>query len=590
MRRIGFLTACALLAAAQQPDEVRVSAHVYTPPSLHLTAQTQLVQLDVVVRDSRGRPVSGLAQSDFEILDEGKPRPIAAFSVESHLRPSTAAAPASSSLSTTAAPAAPRSAGPPRFVALFFDDLHANTGEFRRTQNAAAYFVKHLGADSRAAVFTASEGLALDFTADADNLSGAIEKLRSHVRVSEAGLMPCPRISPYQAYVIFNNIDPSAMVAAVSEAAACTSADTSIANPYAKSGARAGTLSKLPAATDQLSIVVQQQASQTWEMVRAASMQSYDALADAIAHLAASAGTRVLLLASEGFLSGIEEAPRQQDLIDSAVRSGIVINGLDAKGLWSEPPVRPFNEVSEATAQPIQTYQFEAASIGARNSALNSTISELASATGGLFFHNSNDLAGGFDQLGAVPETTYLIAFHPDPADAAGKYRKLKVRLTAAKQDYVQTRPGYFAPAAGPSEADSARRKFDQEATSADALADFPVQLAGRLSKTEKGEPVLSLIIHVDLSKLQFTARDSRNIQKLRFIGALMNTQGEMVAAKEGAMDLALTEETIARLTASGINATLALSAPPGHYSVRVVVQDAFGRMAALNQTVELPK
>ena len=120
-------------------------------------------------------------------------------------------------------------------------------------------------------------------------------------------------------------------------------------------------------------------------------MQSYDALADAIAAPGRVGGTRVLLLASEGFLSGIEEAPRQQDLIDSAVRSGIVINGLDAKGLWSEPPVRPFNEVSEATAQPIQTYQFEAASIGARNSALNSTISELASATGGVFFHNSND-------------------------------------------------------------------------------------------------------------------------------------------------------------------------------------------------------
>jgi VWFA-related protein len=591
MKRIGLLTACALLAAAQYPDEVRVSAHVYTPTPLHLAVQTQLVQLDVVVRDARGRPVSGLAQSDFQILDEGKPRTIAAFSVESRLRPSTAAASASSSLSTTAAM---RSAGPPRFVLLFFDDLHANTGELRRTQNAAAYFVKHsLGANSRAAVFTASEGLALDFTADADTLSAAIEKLRSHVRVSEAGIMPCPRISPYQAYVIFNNIDPSAMVAAVSEASACTGADTSIANPYAKSGARAGTLSKLPAANDQLSIVVQQQVSQTWEMVRAASLQSYDLLGDAVAHLAAAPGTRVLMLASEGFLSGIEEAPRQQDLIDRAIRSDIVINGLDAKGLWSEPTTRPFNEVSESLTQPwaaIQTYQFEAASIGARNSALNSTIAELAGATGGLFFHNNNDLAGGFDQLGAVPETTYLIAFHPDPAEAAGKYRKLKVRLTAARQDYVQTRPGYFAPAAGPSEAEAARRKLDEEVTAADAIAEFPVQLAGRLGKTENGAPLLTLIIHLDLAKLEFTERGGRNLQKLRFIGALMNAQGEMAAAKEGAMDLALTEETITRLTASGVNATFTLSAPPGPYRVRVVVQDAFGRMAALNQTVELPK
>jgi len=48
--------ACAVIAAAQQaPDEVRVSAHVYTPPQLRLTAQAQLVQLEVVVRDRTAR-------------------------------------------------------------------------------------------------------------------------------------------------------------------------------------------------------------------------------------------------------------------------------------------------------------------------------------------------------------------------------------------------------------------------------------------------------------------------------------------------------------------------------------------------------
>lgn len=592
MKRLLFSAACALLAAAQQPDEVRVGARIYTPPALHLTAQAQLVQLDVVVRDGRGRAIAGLTKGNFDIFDDGKPRAIAAFSVETRLRASDAVSPVAStqaSPSLTVRPAAPAPTAPPRSVLLFFDDIHANNGELRRAQNAAAFFVKNnLGANSRAAVFAASEGITLDFTGDEGKLSAAIERLRSHVRISENGLMPCPRITPYQAYLIFNSIDPSAMVAAVSEAHACDSADSSISNVYANQPARAGTLSKLP--RDQLSITVQQQATQTWEMVRAASMQTYDALAAGIAHLAPLTGERVLLLVSEGFLSGIEEAPRQQDLIDRAIRSGVVINGLDAKGLWAEPPARPLNEVSHTLVIPTQTFIFEAASIGARNSALNSTISELASATGGLFFHDNNDLAGGFDLLGAVPETTYLIAFHPDPQEAAGKYRKLKVRLNGAKQDYVQTRPGYFAPTAAPSGTEAPQRKLDREAAATDVLNDFPVQLAGRIGTTAKGAPLLNLIIHVDLAKLQFAARDGRSIQKLQFIGALMNAQGEMVAAKEGAMDLALKAESLARLTASGINATLAFSAPPGPYRVRVVVQEAGGKMAALNQAVELPK
>src|ERR1035441_9499051 len=81
MRGLGWFAACALIAGAQEADEVRVSAHVYIPPQIRLTVQAQLVQLEVVVRDSRGQAVSGLKQGDFEILDEGKPRAMTAFSV-----------------------------------------------------------------------------------------------------------------------------------------------------------------------------------------------------------------------------------------------------------------------------------------------------------------------------------------------------------------------------------------------------------------------------------------------------------------------------------------------------------------------------
>ena len=71
----GALLAAAAIAATAQPnDEVRVSGRPYTPPQLHLSAQTTLVELEVVVRDSRGQSMGGLKQDDFEILDEGKPR------------------------------------------------------------------------------------------------------------------------------------------------------------------------------------------------------------------------------------------------------------------------------------------------------------------------------------------------------------------------------------------------------------------------------------------------------------------------------------------------------------------------------------
>ena len=81
-------------------------------------------------------------------------------------------------------------------------------------------------------------------------------------------------------------------------------------------------------------------------------------------------------------------------------------------------------------------------------------------------------------------------------------------------------------------------------------MAEIPVQLSVRFGKPEKGDPTLSLLIHVDLAKLNFTRRDGRHVQKLMFIGALLDAGGKMVAAKEGAMDLALKDDTWARLTA----------------------------------------
>jgi VWFA-related protein len=580
MKWAGVLAASACLVSAQQSDEVRVSAHVYTPPQLHLTVQTNLVQLEVVVRDPRGHAVGGLRQGDFEILDEGRPREIAAFSVETLEAKQTAgpatAARAANSASAGAAPNAPK-----RSTMLFFDDLHVAPAELQRTQLAAKRFVKDgMGPGARAAVYTASQGLVLDFTSDAAAIAQAIEKLRSHQHLSEAGLQPCPHISPYQAFLIDKNLDSSALDAAIQEAAACQNTD-----PTLNSGAL-GRPNPSRIANDPIRVAVLAQASQTWQQARIDSQHSFDAITNALTLLTQAPGTRVLLMASAGFLSGLMDAERDA-ATDRAIRAGIVINALDAKGLWSEAPGR---QAGTTGGLPLAAFVFETSHMGSQADAVNAVMQEFASGTGGLFFHNSNDLAGGFSQLGAAPETTYLIAFRPDTEVVTAKYRKLKVRLTARNGDYVQARPGYM-PAPNPApEAPAQPRKIDSELLASDMLTQIPIELAGMMGNGSKDDPAISLFIKVDIAKLNFTHRDGRHFQKLTFIGALLDSGGRVVAAKEGAMDLALKDDTLARLAATGVRATLGLNAPPGPYHVRMIVQDAEGNMAALTQSVEIPK
>ena len=581
MRWLGLSLASALLAAAQ-PDEVHVSAHVYTPPQVRLAVQSQLVQLEVVVRDQRGRSVGGLKQGDFEILDEGKPRAMAAFSVETpEPGPAAelAAAPRSTTASASSQPATRPPAAPLRSMLLFFDDLHAGSAELHRTQLAAQRFLKDgLGPGARTAVYAASQGLVLNFTDDLDALTAAIQKLRPHPRISENGVQSCPRITPYQAYLIENNLDYSALNAAVQELQHCATKDPNEAEDHRRD----------LKATDPDTIAIRAQASATWEQARRDSLNSFLAVDQALALLAGAPGTRVLLMVSTGFLSGMLEAELGIP-IDRAIHAGIVINALDAKGLWAEPPGRPFGEGAPA-GLPLATFIFETSTILSRNDAMNAVMAELAAGTGGLFFHSSNDLVGGFSQLATVPETTYLLAFRPDAEGAAGQYHKLKVRLTAGKGHYVQARPGYFAPRNAPTGAHAGLRPLDRQALASDVLTEIPIQLDGRPDKSAEGDSEVSLAIHVDVSLLKFAKRNGRNVQKLTFIGALLDADGNIVAAKEGVVDFALKNETLPRLTASGLNAALSLTAPPGPYRVRLVVQDADGKMASLNQTVEIPK
>ncbi len=51
------------------------------PPVPVMHVQASVVQVDVVVTDSKGKPVMGLSQQDFTLLDNGKARAIDIFSL-----------------------------------------------------------------------------------------------------------------------------------------------------------------------------------------------------------------------------------------------------------------------------------------------------------------------------------------------------------------------------------------------------------------------------------------------------------------------------------------------------------------------------
>src|ERR1035438_1220460 len=80
------------------------------------------------------------------------------------------------------------------------------------------------------------------------------------------------------------------------------------------------------------------------------------------------------------------------DVLDRAIHGNVLINGLDARGLWTDPSLdasRPTNAHSAQFLTFKSQYDREAASAQA------DVLAEMAYGTGGNFFQNNNDLDEG---------------------------------------------------------------------------------------------------------------------------------------------------------------------------------------------------
>jgi VWFA-related protein len=132
-----------------------------------------LVQIDAVVTDSRGRHVPDLKAGDFEVFQDGKRRRITAFS---HVRGATAEMPRSDR------PAQKTPDQQHQMVALVVDDLGLSAQSIFQTRGALREFIeRRMRPGDQVAIVRTSGGVGVlqQFTSDKRRLLAAVERLRA---------------------------------------------------------------------------------------------------------------------------------------------------------------------------------------------------------------------------------------------------------------------------------------------------------------------------------------------------------------------------------------------------------------------------
>jgi len=553
-------------APASSANATEVSTHDTAPT---FKVRVNLVLVRVVVRDQQGNIVPNLKKEDFQLFDNRKPQVISSFSVETPETNAVApAAPVTPRLDdASGAAAVTPTVLPQRFVALVFDDIDMLASDAVSVRDAASRLLGSLAPSDRVGMYSTSGQFTQEFTSDRDALKESLLRVVPRPVAGQSGYRECPDIGYYQADQIENFRDSQALAVATEDAIQC-----------AFHGDVTQRASALALAQSIASHVVTTFEGQT-EYV-------YRHLEEHLHRLAGMPGQRIMVFVSPGFLLTVHTR-EGGDLIDRANRAGIVINTIDARGLYtpdllgdiSDPPVDHYKTAGYKGSYRIAEQQAQAEILG-----------ELADGTGGTFFHNRNDVDEGLRRAVAAPSLSYLLAFSPQNLKIDGHYHNLKVSLPAKQKFSVQARHGYYAPRTIVDPAEAAKEEIREAIFSQEEIRDLPVDLQTQFFKADQTQARLAVLTHVDLKGIHFRKADGRNRDDLTFATAIFDENGNFVIGGEKVVEMRLLEPTLTRLSRSGFTVKSSFDIKPGTYLVRLVVRDAEGaQMAARNGAVVIP-
>jgi VWFA-related protein len=561
--------------ATTQADAAPSSSQAPSNPASELTSRDEvttfkvkvnLVLVRVVVRDSKGNPVGGLRQEDFQVLDNGKQQIVSQFAVEGPgAKTEVMKAIESTATATPTEPSSKAPVIPNHFVAYLFDDVHAEFGDIVRLRDAANRNLDTLLPSDRAAIFTMSGQGNLDFTDDHELLRKALARLQP-TPVSRNTQQQCPDLSHYQADLIQNKLDSDALATATSETLACEfNNDTHYFN--------------------QAQAIAQGTATRVVMEDEHESRLSLSVLQDVLRRIAVMPGQRTVLVLSPGFLTlGFEDIP--VSLIDQALRAQIVISAMNSRGLYTVDPIGDVSKNPPPNQQvAIQKLRYTDLS----NIEQESVLRDLSDGTGGTYYHNSNDFYAGFQRIASTPDFYYVLGFSPQNLKLDGRFHSIKVVVKNPPKLSVQARRGYYAPKHATNPADEAKQEIEDALFSQEEMHDLPIDLHTQFFKASDTDAQLAVLVHIDARHLHYSHDQGRNANQLTIVSGLFDRNGKFITANEKVLDLHLKDDTLANKLERGLTLKSNFDVQPGAYVVRLVVRDAGGQISAANGSIEIP-
>jgi VWFA-related protein len=514
-------------------------------PDYTFRTETDLVLVNVTVRDHSGNFTRGLKPEDFTVLEDNKPQKIVSFDVENTAevaRPDVAQAKPiagdalAAAKGTLESPAGAESEFKDRrLIVLFFDLSAMEPDEVDRSITSAARYVdtQMAPADLVAIVSLGSSLLVnQDFTADHDLLK---KELLAFHRGSGQG---------------FEEGSTGSTEGTPDTGQSFTADDTEF-NIFN---------------TDRR-------------------LEALRSVAERLAHVQQK---KSLIYFSSGMdRTGIENQSELRAATNAAVRANLAIYTMDMRGLQA---IVAGGEAQNASLRGVSAYSGQSM-MNALNSNFTTqeTLVTLARDTGGRAFLDSNDFSEVFKGVQADTSMYYLLGYHSTNSARDGHYRRITVKVNSAGAK-IEYRRGYYAPADyRHSTKEDKERQLAEELASDLPATDLPLYLGSAYFRLDANKFSVPISLVVPGSQIPFVRSSDRDKATLDLIGIVTDKDRRPLTTIRDTAKLAL--DTSAQVKKKNVQYDTALVLPSGHYHLKLVVREnETGRMGSFETDLDIPE
>jgi VWFA-related protein len=302
-------------------------------------------------------------------------------------------------------------------------------------------------------------------------------------------------------------------------------------------------------------------------------------------------GKKSLLYFASGIrLNGIDNQAQMHATADEAIRDGVSIWTIDARGLVASAPMGDASQGSPGGQSMYTGASAQAVTTNFQRS--QDTLYALAGDTGGKAFLDNNDLSRGIVQAQEAISDYYILGYYTSNTEPNGKFRRIRISLQNNQEAKLDYRQGYYANKEFAKFNDVDReRQLEDALMLEDPITDLTIAMEIDYFQLNRAEYFVPIIVKIPGRELALAKRGGAEYTRMDFVGEIKDlVGGTTVANVRDNMNIKLSDKTAAELARVPLEYDTGNTLLPGKYSIKILARDdETGHIGTFQTTVVIP-